>query len=257
MPVLGEMSRQRPATVMADAAFNFAGSFGYWLVIVAAILSTLSALSANVLAASRIALRMADDRTLPRVLQQLHSTRGTPVMAIYATALSMAFLLLMVADVSAAGAAASLIFLISFALVHWTNLLARRRTRTKAPFEVPWFPLVPVVGGLACTALAVYQIIDTPVAGGVIAVWFGLGAMLYYALFAGRAETVDAFKEAYDPRLALLRGRSPLVLVPVANPASAATMAAIPLGYGWGAHRGGSEGVMIISVLTRCVYSSG
>ena len=53
---------------------------------------------------------------------------------------------------------------------------------------------------------------------------YGLGAMLYYALFAGRAQTVDAFKEAYDPRLALLRGRSPLVLVPVANPASAATM---------------------------------
>jgi amino acid transporter len=221
---ISEMSRQRPATVMADAAFNFAGSFGYWLVIVAAILSTLSALSANVLAASRIALRMADDRTLPRVLQQLHPTRGTPVMAIYATALSMAFLLLMVADVSAAGAAASLIFLISFALVHWTNLLARRRTRTKAPFEVPWFPLVPVVGGFACTALAFYQIVHTPVAGGVVAVWFGLGAMLYYALFAGRAQTVDAFKEAYDPRLALLRGRSPLVLVPVANPASAATM---------------------------------
>jgi amino acid transporter len=221
---ISEMSRDRPATVMADAAYNFAGTFGYWLVIVAAVLSTLSALSANVLAASRIALRMANDRTLPRVLQQLHPTRGTPVMAIYATALSMAFLLLMVPDVSAAGAAASLIFLVSFALVHWTNLLARRRSHTKAPFEVPWFPLVPLVGGLACAAMSLYQVVDTPVAGGVIAVWLGLGVMLYYALFAGRAQTVDAFKEAYDPGLALLRGRSPLVLVPVANPASAATM---------------------------------
>jgi len=221
---ISEMSRARPATVMADAAHNFAGTFGYWLVIVAAILSTLSALSANVLAASRIALRMANDRTLPRVLQNLHSTRGTPVMSIYATALSMAFLLLMVPDVTAAGAAASLIFLISFALVHWTSLLARRRTRTKAPFEVPWFPLIPLLGGIACTLLAAYQAIDTPAAGGVVAVWFGLGAMLYYALFSGRAETVDAFIEAYDPGLAALRGRSPLVLVPVANPASAATM---------------------------------
>ena len=218
------MSESRPATVMADAARNFGGTFGYWLVIVAALLSTLSALSANVLAASRIALRMANDRTLPRVLQSRHPTRGTPVMAIYATALAMTFILMMVANVSAAGAAASLIFLISFALVHWTALLARRRARIKAPFQTPYFPAVPLIGGLACALLAIYQAVVVPGAGGIAAVWLGLGVILYYALFAGRAEAVDAFTEAMDPRLGVLRGRSPLVLVPVANPASAVGM---------------------------------
>jgi amino acid transporter len=221
---ISEMSEARPATVMADAAFNFAGTFGYWLVIVAAILSTLSALSANVLAASRIALQMANDRTLPRVLQQRHPARGTPVMAIYATALAMAFILLMVPNVSAAGAAASLIFLISFALVHWTSLLARLRAQTKAPFQTRWFPAVPLTGGLACASLALFQAVAEPSAGGIAAVWFGLGIILYYGLFAGRAEAVDAFAEALDPRLGVLRGRSPLVLVPVANPASAVGM---------------------------------
>lgn len=221
---ISEMSRARPATVMADAARNFSGPFGYWLVIIGAVLSTLSALSANVLAASRIALRMANDRTLPRVLQQRHPSRGTPVMSIYATALAMAFILLMVPNVSAAGAAASLIFLISFALVHWTNLLARRRSRVHAPFRTRWFPLVPLVGGLACGLLAIYQAIAVPAAGGIAAVWLGLGVILYYGLFAGRAQALDAFTEARDPRLGLLRGRSPLVLVPVANPASAVGM---------------------------------
>ena len=224
---IGAMSRARPATVMADAAYNFAGVFGYWLVVVAAVLSTLSALSACLLAASRIALRMAKDRTLPRVLQRRHATRGTPVMAIYATALAMAFILLMVPNVSAAGAAASLIFLISFALVHWTNLLARRRTRIKAPFRTPWFPAVPLVGGLACALLAVYQAITVPGAGGIVAVWLGFGVILYAGLFAGRAQAVDAFTEAFDPRLGVLRGRSPLVLVPVANPASAVGMVTV------------------------------
>ena len=221
---ISAMSEARPATVMADAAYNFGGVFGYWLVIVAALLSTLSALSANVLAASRIALQMASDRTLPRVLQQRHSTRGTPVMAIYATALAMAFILLMVPNVSAAGAAASLIFLISFALVHWTSLLARRRAHTKAPFQTPYFPAVPVIGGLACALLAAYQMVAVPSAGGIAAVWLGLGVILYYGLFAGRAQALDAFTEALDPRLGALRGRSPLVLVPVANPASAVGM---------------------------------
>ena len=217
-------SEARPATVMADAAYNFAGLTGYWLVIVAALLSTLSALSANLLAASRISLRMASDRTLPRVLQQRHPSRGTPVMAIYATALAMAFILLMVRNVTAAGAAASLIFLISFALVHWTSLLARKRSHIEAPFQTPWFPAVPLIGGLACASLAIYQAINVPAAGGVAAVWLGLGVILYFGLFAGRAQAVDAFTEAVDPRLGSLRGRSPLVLVPVANPASAVGM---------------------------------
>ena len=218
---ISQMSAENPATVMALAAYNYAGVFGYWLVIVAAILSTLSALSACLFAASRVALRMARDRTLPRVLQQEHPTRGTPVMSIYATALAMAFLLLMVRDVAAAGAAASLIFLISFALVHWTNLLARQRTRIRAPFQTPWFPAIPILGGLACAVLAAYQAVVVPRAGGVAAVWLGLGVILYFGLFAGRAQAVDAFTEALDPRLGVLRGRSPLVLVPVANPDTA------------------------------------
>jgi len=221
---VSQMSAANPATVMADAAYNFGGTFGYWLVIVAAILSTLSALSANVLAASRIAFQMASDRTLPRVLAQRHSARGTPVMSIYATALAMGFILLMVPDVSSAGAAASLIFLISFALVHWTSLLARRRSQSKAPFRTPWFPAVPLIGGLACALLAAYQAVMVPGAGGIAAVWLGLGVILYYGLFAGRAQALDAFTEARDPRLGALRGRSPLVLVPVANPASAVGM---------------------------------
>jgi amino acid transporter len=190
---IAEMSRARPATVMADAAYNFAGVAGYWMMIVAAI-----------------------------VLQRRHPFRGTPVMAIYATAVAMAFTLLMIPNVSAAGAAASLIFLISFALVHWTHLLARRRSGIQAPFRTPWFPAIPVIGGLACASLAAYQAVTAPAAGGIAAVWFGLGVILYYGLFADRAQAVDAFTEAHDPRLGRLRGRSPLVLAPVANPASAA-----------------------------------
>lgn len=221
---IAKMSADRPATVMADAAFNFAGALGYWLVVVAALLSTLSALSANVLAASRISLQMATDRTLPRVLQERSQSRGTPVMAIYATALAMAFILLMVPSVSSAGAAASLIFLISFALVHWTNLLARQRSRVKAPFQTPWFPAIPLLGGLACSLLAVYQAFAVPAAGAIAVVWLGLGVILYFGLFKGRAQAVDAFAEARDPHLGALRGRSPLVLVPVANPSSAVGM---------------------------------
>ncbi|MCZ7680856.1 MAG: hypothetical protein M5U28_19590 [Sandaracinaceae bacterium] len=114
----------------------------------------------------------------------------------------------------------------SFALVHWTAFLSRKRS-VDSPFKTPLFPLVPVVGGVACAALAVFQAIAVPAAGGITAVWLGLGVLLYMALFAGRAQAVDAFHEALDPRIAMTRGRSPLVLAPVANPASAAGIIAL------------------------------
>jgi amino acid transporter len=219
---IAQMSEASPATLTADAARQFAGTAGYWMVMAAAVLSTLSALAANLLAASRIALTMARDRTLPRVLALDHATRKTPMMAIYASALAMAVILLIVPNVAAAGAAAGLIFLVSFALVHWIGFLARRRSRTAPPFRAPWFPAVPIVGGVACAALAVFQAVSVPSAGGITVLWLGLGVTLYFALFAGRARVVDASAEARDPTIALLRGRSPMVLLPVANPASAA-----------------------------------
>ncbi len=210
-----------PETLFATAVERFMGWPGFWLVVVAAILSTLTALKANLFAASRVALTMAQDRTLPAALGRIHPERGTPGFAIYATALTLFVIMVMLPDVAAAGAAASLIFLISFALAHWTALLARRRARTPPPFRAPLFPLVPVLGGLACAALAVFQAVVVPSAGVIALVWLGAGVMLYMAVFAGRARAVDAYHEAHDPRLVRLRGRSPLTLVPIANPRNA------------------------------------
>lgn len=234
---LGELSREHPDTFMAIAIRNYMGPVGYWLVMIAAVLSTLSALQANLMAASRVALSMGEDRTLPHVFARKHPTRGTPVIAIYASALALVAILLMV-DLSAAGAAASLIFLVCFALVHGTAILARRRSRARtsvvdysqpseAPFQTPWFPLVPVLGGGACLAMAIFQGVTVPEAGYVGLVWVGLGVLLYLSVFSSGAEMSDAFAEGHDPHLLRMRGRSPLVLVPIRNPKTAPAMVAL------------------------------
>jgi len=223
-----ELSEAGPETVMADAVRHYLGPTGFWLVVVAALLSTLSALQANILAASRVASSMAHDRALPSVLSRRHPSRHTPLMALYATALALAATLLALPGVAAAGAAASLVFLVSFALAHWTAYLARKRSGgRRLPFRTPWFPAVPVVGGSACLGLALFQAVAVPAAGAIVAVWLGLGVLLYMSLFARQAERVDAFEQAADPDLVRLRGRSPLVLVPVANPDSAAALVAV------------------------------
>lgn len=218
---VADVAAGEPETLFATAVERFMGWPGFWLVVVAAILSTLTALKANLFAASRVALTMAQDRTLPAALGRIHPERRTPGLAIYATALTLFVIMVMLPDVTSAGAAASLIFLISFGLAHWTALLARRRAKTPLPFRAPLFPLVPVLGGLSCAALAVFQAMMVPSAGVIALLWLGVGVMLYMAVFAGRARAMDAYKEAQDPLLVQLRGRSPLTLVPIANPRNA------------------------------------
>lgn len=224
---IGPVAAEDPGAIVPLAVRRFMGPVGYWLVIVAAVLSTLSALQANILAASRVAYSMARDRTLPAVLGTVHTRRQTPVMGIYATFLTLAAILFMVPDLAAAGAAASLIFLLSFTLAHFTAYLARKRGGGGPGFQTPWFPLVPIGGGLACAGLGAFQAVVVPSAGAIVLIWLGLGVMLYVAVFASGAELADASAEAMDPGLVKLRGRTPLILLPIANPAHAVPMVAV------------------------------
>jgi nucleotide-binding universal stress UspA family protein len=204
------------------------GPLGFWLVVLAAILSMLSGLYVNLFAASRIALAMAHDRTLPSQLGKIHKTRRTPTMAVLASFGAIVLVLVLISDVAAAGAAASLIFLVSFTLAHGTGILARRRGAERATtFRTPWFPAVQVAGACTCLGLAIFQGITVPAAGLIVGLWLGLGGIVYVGLLARRARVFDASRQAQDPYLVQLRGRSPLVLVPIANPANAEAMVAV------------------------------
>lgn len=222
---IGDLAAQDPEAVVAVAAQQYLGTTGLWMVIVAALLSMVSALQANLLAASHIAVAMAKDRNLPGVLSRLDGDRGTPVSAVLLTSLTATVILVIVPDVASAGAMSSLIFLLSFTLAHVMGILTRRRGGGREDaFLVPFFPLVPVVGGLSCLGLAVFQGVSVPSAGGIAAVWLTLGGLLYWLFFSRRAKVADALAEARDPQLVRLRGRRPLVLVPIANPASARSL---------------------------------
>ena len=213
-----------PEILVANAARNFMGPPGYWLVVFAGVLSMLSALQANIMAASSFAATMAGDRTLPLRIEGLTPDGRTPAVAIKLTAGTTAFVLVAVPDVAAAGAVSSLIFLGIFALVHGIAYLVRRRAFQPSAYQSPFFPTVPWVGGGLCLALALYQAAAVPSAGVLAALWLAVGAVLFVTHLAPRARVVDAMSEGFDPQLIRLRGRSPLILVPVANPRNAGVL---------------------------------
>ncbi|MGI9472340.1 MAG: amino acid permease [Rubripirellula sp.] len=224
---ISQAAAEDPEGIVAIAAFNYLGTTGYWLVVIAAVLSMFTALQANLYAASRIALAMSRDHTLPAPLSRLSANRRTPVASILVTSTLVSLLVIMLPDVAAAGAAASLIFLMTFAMAHWLSVLVRRRSIEPPPFRAPMYPLVPLVGGLACISLAIFQGITVPSAGTIAVVWLSIGGLLFLTLFARRARIKDVSSVAANPELVRLRGNSPLVLVPIANPQNAQAMIAL------------------------------
>lgn len=225
---IAEVAADDPEGIVAVAAKNFLGPTGYWLVIVAAVLSMFTALQANLFAASRIALAMSRDRTLPSWLSKLSANRQIPTSSVVITAALVSLLVLALPNVAAAGAASSLIFLITFAIAHWLSVLVRQRSvHNPPPFLSPLFPVVPVAGGLACIGLAVFQGVAVPSAGAIAIIWLSIGGVLFLSLFARRARLMDVSSIAANPELVRLRGSSPLVLVPIANPQNAQAMIAL------------------------------
>ena len=219
------MSRENPETVLAVAAQNYLGAFGFWLVLVAGIFSMLSALQANLFAASRISLSMAKDRTLNYHLSKIDKKFGTPVTSILVTCGIVGVLVLILPDLAAAGAASSLIFLITFALAHLIMILMRNRGyKESKTFRAPFFPALPIVGIVCCIGLAVFQAIVVPAAGIIALLWLIIGAALFVSFFVNKARAIEASEHALDPDLMRLRGLSPLVLLPISNPANAESM---------------------------------
>lgn len=225
---IAELAGGDPEAVVAIAAKRFLGTTGYWLVIVAAVLSMFTALQANLFAASRIALAMSRDNTLPSALSHLGRRTQTPWVSVLVTMVLIGGLIILLPDVAAAGAASSLIFLVTFAIAHALAMLVRSRSQNDPPpFRSPAYPLVPVVGGLACLALAIFQGFAVPAAGQIAVVWLSVGGILFLTLFARRARLTDVSNIAANPELSRLRGSTPLVLVPIANPGNAGAMVSL------------------------------
>jgi nucleotide-binding universal stress UspA family protein len=90
--------------------------------------------------------------------------------------------------IEAVGSAASLIFLLTFAMVNLSVIVLRRKAPDlKRRYRVPFYPVVPVLGIVLNVFLAVYQFTFQPLAWYVTIGWVLLGLILYYGYFEKQA----------------------------------------------------------------------
>ena len=140
---------------LAAAARPFLGSFGYLLITVAALLSTLSAINATLYGAARLSYTIAKDRELPAVLERKLWNR--PVEGLFITTaatLSVANLF----DLSSISIMGSAGFLLVFAAVNGANVKLARETGSRR-----WVSMLGVFLCLgALTSLIRYTITHAP-----------------------------------------------------------------------------------------------
>jgi amino acid transporter len=144
-----------------------------------AVFSTISALNAVVLASSRVAFAMGREGQLPGGIGRIHHRFGTPFRAVLASAVVMLVAVATV-PIEQVGRLSSLFFLLSFVVVNASVIrLRRERPNLTRPYEMPLYPLPPVLGIALNLLLGLF--VD-PVIWLVGLAWVGLGGLVYLLL---------------------------------------------------------------------------
>jgi len=164
------------------------------LIVFGAVFSTITALSAVVIASSRVAFSMGREGQLLPSIGRIHYRFGTPFVAVLLSAVVM--LGSVVLPTQSAGNMSSLFFLLSFIVVNVAVIrLRRKRPNMNRPYEIPYYPIPPILGIALNGVLAVVLIgflVRTDLlalllsAGGLAA-----GGVMYVALNRYRARGTD------------------------------------------------------------------
>jgi APA family basic amino acid/polyamine antiporter len=158
------------------------------VIVFGAVFSTLTALNAVVIASSRVAFSMGREGQLLASIGRIHHRFGTPFVAIVASAVVM--LASVVLPTQSAGNMSSLFFLLSFIVVNGAVIrLRRERPDMRRPYEMPYYPVPPVMGillNLVLTGvLIVYLVRTDPLALALSVGWILLGALAYFGVVRG------------------------------------------------------------------------
>lgn len=224
---------------MALAAQYYLGDIGFYIIIVGALVSMLSAANATILAGSRVKLALARRDHLPEQFTDLHPEYGTPHKSVLLTG-GFIFTFIVVftvifGEVPGAGESSPLLglhlglegvtgianalLLTGFIIVN----IAIIRSRHKFPdlnrgFTVPFVPWVPIIAALA-NVILIASLGAQTIALGLIAEAIGV---VFWFTWKSRAPSVSEIEEETPTAVAEHNpsghNRDYQIVVPIANP---------------------------------------
>ncbi|WP_066417705.1 amino acid permease [Halorubrum aethiopicum] len=205
------------------------GAVGAGMLLIGGLLATASSANASILSSSRINFAMGREKIVTPTLNEIHGRFGTPYKSIALTG-GLILVFLVAGGVESLSTMGSVLHLVVYGLLNLA-LIVMRESGVEGydpDFEVPLYPIVPLVGAVSSFALIVY--IDPTI----ILISFGLVAfaVLWYLAYArGRVESrgvlgswvLDRSEELPKPAVSAATSLQPSggnyrVMVPIANP---------------------------------------
>ncbi len=199
---------------------------GGGIMIIGAILATISSANASILSAARVNFAMGRDRILTDWLNQIHESYRTPYRAILATGLVILVLIAGPFPLAFLADVAAFMFLITYGLVHVAVVVLRRAEPPKygPDFQIPsvLYPAVPILGFLACIGVMLQMPVTVQGTGlGIVL----LGTAWYQFYAKEQAISTTLIGEAVAPSDEEgVTNDVYRVVVPVSNPATQQTL---------------------------------
>lgn len=216
-------------TLVADVAQDLMGGFGRWMILIAAIMATISSANASIMAASRISFAMGRDRLVPDWLNEIHERFRVPHRAIVVTGL-LAIVFIFAGGLELLAEVSGFLHLILYALISVACIILRGAGQPayRPLFRAPGFPWVPILGAAACAVVAFGFMGNTTI---LVGLGVFAGAMVQYFVFGKkRAHLEGAWpfflrRALLEPALEQVEDwgapprEKPVMMVGVGNPA--------------------------------------
>jgi APA family basic amino acid/polyamine antiporter len=206
---LGESAA--PLVVIASKVL---GKYGLLFVLIAGIMSTVSALNATVLTTSRATYAIARDGFMPSFLAKVNARFRTPHWAIAAAA-GLAIIIAVIGQVRFAAHLTNFCLLFALVVVNFSVImLRRRRPELRRPFRLPFGYLIPILGIASNLLMMLFMDWGTYLLG---ISYLAVGGLVYLAYSKGAKRTLE--RERVIRFLMAKQARKEYkILVPIANP---------------------------------------
>jgi len=172
-----------PEEVILYAAYNYLKSFGYYLIVIGAIISTVSAYNATLVAVSRLIFSMSSDSYLPKFLNFVHEESGTPRMAIITSSILISSIITMqyfITDPERIsvflGQLASFAFALAFTIVNLAFLKVEKVTGGE---KLAMYKIFAIYAIIFTSILCIILVIENILSATITMVLIFVGVMLY------------------------------------------------------------------------------
>jgi len=189
-------------TPIADAAKNIAGTAGFAVISIAALLAFLATANAGIMSASRYPLALSRDNLLPNSISKINKRFKTPVLSILITGLFIVLALQLPLEMLVK--AASVVILTAYVLTNIAVIILResKLKNYRPSFKTPLYPWMQIFG----IVIFSFFIIDLGLEAIEISIAFLLISISFYIFYgkkkyAGEYALLHLLKRITDHRL--------------------------------------------------------